>query len=63
MIRADDSAEIIHERLGAYERQTRPLIDYFRQKGRRLLEIDASNAPPQALVQKICGIIQENGRG
>jgi hypothetical protein len=39
------------------------LIDYFRQKGRRLLEIDASNAPPQALVQKICGIIQENGRG
>jgi adenylate kinase len=61
VIREDDSAEIIQERLGAYERQTQPLIDYFRQKGRRLLEIDASNSPPQALVQKICGIIQENG--
>ncbi len=63
VIREDDSAEIIRERLGAYERQTQPLIDYFRQKGRRLLEIDASSDPPQALVQKICGVIQENGRG
>jgi adenylate kinase len=61
IIRADDSAEIISERLGAYERQTQPLIDYFRQKGRRLLEIDASSDPPQALVQKICRVIKENG--
>jgi adenylate kinase len=63
VIREDDSAEIIQERLSAYDRQTQPLIDYFRQKGRRLLEIDASSDPPQALVQKICGVIQGNGRG
>ena len=63
VIRADDAADIIQQRLEAYERQTRPLIEYFREKGRRLLEIDASSDPPQALVQKICGIIQENGRG
>jgi adenylate kinase len=63
VIRADDSADIIRERLGAYEQQTQPLIDYFRQKGRRLLEIDASSDPPQELVQKICRVIKEDGRG
>ena len=63
VIREDDSAEIIQERLSAYDRQTQPLIDYFRQKGRRLLEIDAGSDAPQALVEKICGVIQENGRG
>src|SRR2546423_799905 len=62
-IRADDSADIIRERLNGYERQTQPLIDYFRQKGRRLLEIDASSDPPQALVQKICRGIREDKRG
>jgi adenylate kinase len=63
VIRVDDSAEVIHQRLDAYEQQTRPLIDYFREKGRRLLEIDASTDPPQALVQKICRAIREDGRG
>ena len=63
VIRVDDSTEVIHQRLEAYEQQTRPLIDYFREKGRRLLEIDASTDPPQALVQKICLAIREDGRG
>jgi adenylate kinase len=63
VIRVDDSAEVIHQRLEAYEQQTRPLIDFFREKGRRLLEIDASTDPPQALVQKICRAIREDGRG
>ncbi len=63
MIRADDSAPVIKERLDAYERQTQPLIEYFQEKGRRLLEIDASSDPPQELVQKICRAIREEGRG
>ena len=33
--RADDREEVIRERLAAYERQTKPLIDYYR--GRKLL--------------------------
>ena len=45
VIRADDSAAVIRERLDAYERQTRPLIEFFRQKRRRLLEIDAGSDP------------------
>jgi adenylate kinase len=62
VIRADDSAEVIRERLDAYERQTRPLIEFFRQKRRRLLEIDAGSDPPQELVRKICRAIPEGAR-
>src|SRR4029453_3155751 len=51
VIRADDSAIVIQERLDAYERQTRPRIEYFRKKRRRLIEIDAGGAPPQELVR------------
>jgi adenylate kinase family enzyme len=46
--------------MDAYQRQTQPLIAYFREQGRRLLEIDASSDPPQQLVQKICGAIREH---
>jgi adenylate kinase len=37
--RKDDSEEVISERLKAYEKQTLPLVDYYRQSG-RLREID-----------------------
>ena len=62
VIRADDSAAVIQERLDAYERQTRPLIEFFRQQRRRLLEIDAGSDPPQELVRKICRAIPEDAR-
>ena len=32
MVRDDDREEVIRERLDEYEKQTRPLIDYFRGK-------------------------------
>lgn len=32
--RADDNAETVKSRLDTYERQTRPLLDYFEQSGR-----------------------------
>ena len=39
--RADDRPEVVTERLAAYERQTRPLTDYYRRQG--VLEtVDAS---------------------
>jgi adenylate kinase len=34
VIRDDDRDEVIQERLTAYERQTRPVADYYRRKGR-----------------------------
>ena len=62
VIRDDDSPDIIRQRLEAYELQTRPLIEYYRKKGRRLLEIDASSDPPQVLVKRICQAIREEAR-
>ena len=31
--RADDRPEVVKERLAAYERQTKPLADYYRRQG------------------------------
>lgn len=42
--RADDNEESIRHRLAAYEKQTRPLIDYYRRKN-LLHEVDGSKTP------------------
>ena len=39
--RADDRPEVIRERLAAYDRQTKPLVEYYRLQG-MLDEIDAA---------------------
>src|SRR5947209_18208137 len=46
VIRQDDSAAVIQGRLEACEWQTKPLIEYVRDKGRRLLEIESGREPP-----------------
>src|SRR5215470_15773331 len=35
IIRDDDRESVIRERLATYEKQTRPLLDFFREQGRR----------------------------
>ena len=42
--RPDDREEVIAERLAAYERQTRPLVDYYRRRG-VLTDVDGMVAP------------------
>jgi adenylate kinase family enzyme len=49
---------VIRQRLAEYESQTQPLIEFFREKGRRLFEIDASDRTPEALLFQICRTIQ-----
>lgn len=39
--RPDDREEVIRERLAAYDRQTRPLVDYYRSRG-VLVTVDGS---------------------
>jgi adenylate kinase len=62
VIRNDDREEVIRERLSAYERQTRPVLDYYRAAGRRLLEVDASSHPPDVVFEKICQAIDIHDR-
>ncbi|MDQ2898456.1 MAG: nucleoside monophosphate kinase [Acidobacteriota bacterium] len=57
IVREDDRESVVRERLETYERQTRPLIEYFRETGRRFYEVDASHETPEALFDRICALI------
>ncbi len=59
IVRDDDREEVIRQRLEAYESQTRPLIDYFREKGKRLYDVDASQETPEAVFRKIEVLIRK----
>jgi adenylate kinase len=53
--RPDDQEEAILNRLSVYERQTQPLIDYYRHRG-LLRDVNASGAP-ELVLQSILKII------
>ena len=50
-IRLDDREEIIRERIQAYERETRPVIEYLRGRGERIFEVDGSVEPEQVAAE------------
>ena len=61
-IRNDDREDVIRQRLHAYEQQTRPVLEFYRAAGRRLLEVDASTDPPDIVFEKICQAIDCHDR-
>jgi adenylate kinase family enzyme len=53
--REDDKPETVNKRLDVYERQTAPLVDYYRRAG-KLLEVNALASVPevtQEIVDKL----------
>jgi adenylate kinase len=56
-IREDDSEPVIRKRLFAYEEQTRPLIEFFRQDG-SLREVESSEATPEQIADEIRAVIE-----
>ena len=54
--RNDDREEVIRERLAAYERQTKPLIDYYWNKG-RLITVNG-DAPVQEVTGQMVHAIE-----
>lgn len=52
--REDDRESVIRERLHEYESQTRPVVNYFREAGVPLIEIDGAGARPEQIVRRIC---------
>jgi adenylate kinase len=50
--RVDDTEEVISERLKSYERQTLPLVDYYRRKG-RLRRVDGELPVAQVTEQML----------
>ena len=59
IVREDDRESVIRERLEEYQQQTRPILDYFRDKGKRIHDVDASHDKPEAVFRKIEVLIQE----
>ena len=57
IVREDDSEPVIRQRLEEYTRQTQPLLEFFRRSGVSVFEIDGSDGTPQAIVNRICGLI------
>jgi adenylate kinase len=62
VIREDDREEVIRERLDAYQRQTSPVLEYFRSAGRRVEDVDAGGAPPDEVYRKIVRALEWNDR-
>src|SRR5262249_8855508 len=62
VIREDDQESVIRERLDAYDRQTRPVLEQYRVAGRRVIEVNASYDPPETVFGKICQAIEANDR-
>jgi len=58
VIREDDSEAVIRGRLDAYHRQTRPVLEYFRAAGNLVIEVDASDDPPEEVHRKICKMME-----
>lgn len=53
--RPDDREEVIAERLAAYDRQTRPLVDYYRSRG-VLKDVDGM-ASPEAVTKSVLELL------
>jgi len=51
--RDDDSESVVRERLNQYDMQTRPLLNYFREAGVPIVEIDGAAALPEKIMRQI----------
>jgi adenylate kinase len=60
VVRPDDNEEVVAERLKAYERQTLPLVSYYRERG-RLVEIDGER-PVEAVEEQAIRAIENVNR-
>jgi adenylate kinase len=61
-IRADDREDVVRERLKAYDRQTAPVLAFFREEGYSCTEI-RGGAPPEVISKQILDwISKERGR-
>jgi len=52
VIREDDKEQVIRQRFDAYEKQTRPVLEFFRSGG-SFYEIEASEAAPDVIFRAI----------
>jgi len=56
-IREDDKESVIRARLEAYDRQTKPLLDYFSRPGHQFHEVNGNGRGPEEVLNTICGLL------
>src|SRR5882672_2435183 len=60
VVRDDDREEVVTERLKAYDRQTSPVLEYFRTAGFACWDVDGAAAGgPQAIAKRIQKLLKE----
>ena len=52
--REDDNEQTIRERFKAYDRDTSPVLDYYRTTPVRTVDVDGSRGSPERLAEEIC---------
>jgi len=60
--RDDDREAVIRERLEEYERQTRPVLDFFRSAGRQVVAVGTGAEPPEKIFQMIRQALETHDR-
>ena len=60
--RDDDREAVIRERLEEYERQTRPVLEFFRSAGRPVVEVGTGGEPPEKIFQMIRQALERHDR-
>ena len=58
-IRDDDREDVIRERLDAYDRQTRPVLEFFSKSRHRVVKVETGDEPPEAVYEKIRRVMME----
>ena len=62
VVRDDDREEVVTERMKGYDRQTTPVLEYFRASGFDVWEVDGAGAGgPQAIARLIQGMLKDKG--
>lgn len=56
-VRDDDKEAVIRARLDGYDRQTKPLLDYFLASGHPFHEVEGTTATPRQILAEICTLI------
>ncbi len=59
--RDDDKPEVIKERLKVYEENTKPLLDFFKEKDVTMVNVECNDVdiPPEIMVDKILKALKE----
>jgi adenylate kinase len=59
--REDDRESVIRERLREYDSQTVPILNFFREAGVPMIEVNAGEAVPEQIGRQICDELVQSG--